>query len=531
MTSSRSSHLVLVLLSTFAVTTAGCGVFGADDAPPAEPETPAPSREGDPNAEGPKAPPVGGPANSSELTNELGVFVAPRGADDAEGTRQHPLARIQAGIDLAKKVGKRVYVCTGTYREALVVADSISVIGGLDCSGSEWRTGAPRTQIEAPTSPAVQATDIVTATRLEGLEIVAPNATEPSASSIGLLVNRANELVVASSKITAGNAMNGSDGTEGAQLVTSTTATGGGSTNAGSCQDVGRCSYDQGWISLAVTAQGGTNACDGVPAHVAESGGGGGVGGLWEVYQNVDFYFRLYREHTFYSASPGEKNRTSAPGEGAADASNGASIGAFAPTGYVAADGAAGADGAPGKGGSGGDGRSPYPTIDPNKMYAQGVWRGYGGAGGGAGGCPGLAGTPGTGGGASIAALLIDSATTFDGTELVSARGGDAGRGTFGSSPTPGGAAGYRLEFVGNDFLIAKPGGRGGAAGVSGNGGSGPSIGIAHVGAGPTIVGATRVTAGEGGAAVDARSRTDALGITKTIPATPAGVSKDILAL
>jgi hypothetical protein len=36
---------------------------------------------------------------------------------------------------------------------------------------------------------------------------------------------------------------------------------------------------------------------------------------------------------------------------------------------------------------------------------------------------------------------------------------------------------------------------------------------------------------GAGGTAVDARSRTDALGITKTIPATPAGLSKDVLTL
>lgn len=535
MTSSSSSKVVFALLANLTFATAGCGVFGGEEpAAQAEATTPEGAAAGaDAKGAGPKAPPVGGPADTSELTNAFGVFVAPNGNDAADGSLERPLATIQAGIELGKQVGKRVYVCTGTYHEALVLADSISVIGGLDCSGSDkrWRTGAARTRVESPTSPAIRANDIVTATRIEGLDIVAPNAIEPSSSSIGLLATHANALVVAASKITAGTAANGTDGTEGAQLVTSPNAVGGYSTNAGSCNDVGRCTYDQGWINNAVVAQGGTNQCDGQPGHIAESGGAGGEGGLWEVYQDVNFYFRLYREHTFYQATNGVKNRTGAAGADSPDAPNGTLLGAFTADGYVPANGAAGADGAPGKGGSGGDGRGPAPTINPNTMAASGVWRGFGGAGGGAGGCPGLAGTPGTGGGASIAALLIDSATTFDTSELTSARGGDAGRGTLGSMPTTGGAAGFLLTFAGNEFLVAKPGGRGGAAGVSGNGGSGPSAGIAHVGPAPTLAGKVLITTGNGGNGVAERSRTDGFGITKTIPATPAGVSTDILAL
>jgi hypothetical protein len=118
--------------------------------------------------------------------------------------------------------------------------------------------------------------------------------------------------------------------------------------------------------------------------------------------------------------------------------------------------------------------------------------------------------------------LLVASATTFDATEIVSGRGGDAGLGAFGSLPTPGGTA----------AAPAAAGGRGGAAGISGNGGAGPSIGIAHVGAAPKLVGTTKATPGKGGAAVEERTRTDdALGVTSTVPATPAGLSTDILAL
>jgi hypothetical protein len=127
--------------------------------------------------------------------------------------------------------------------------------------------------------------------------------------------------------------------------------------------------------------------------------------------------------------------------------------------------------------------------------------------------------------------LLIDSAATIESTELVSARGGDAGRGAFGSTPTAGGAAAFlNADYPGISPTDSKPGGRGGAAGISGNGSNGPSLGIAHAGPAPKVDGATTITASTGGAAIDERSRTDAFGITKTIPATPAGTSTNILA-
>ena len=94
---------------------------------------------------------------------------------------------------------------------------------------------------------------------------------------------------------------------------------------------------------------------------------------------------------------------------------------------------------------------------------------------------------------------------------------------------TPGGQAGANPTGFGS--LVAQPGGRGGAAGAGGNGSAGPSAGIVHAGAAPKLVGTNTITHGAGGPAVDARSRTDALGITKTIPATPAGAANDILAL
>ncbi|MBF5067312.1 hypothetical protein G6O45_29365, partial [Salmonella enterica subsp. enterica serovar Istanbul] len=93
-------------------------------------------------------------------------------------------------------------------------------------TNNEWRTGSGVSRIESPTSPAIRAKDIKSATRLEGLDVNAPNATAPGGSSIGLLADHATALVVARTKIVAGNAMNGENGTEGTQLSHAATANG-----------------------------------------------------------------------------------------------------------------------------------------------------------------------------------------------------------------------------------------------------------------------------------------------------------------
>jgi len=95
MATSTSSRIVLALLANLALASTACGVFSSDDSP-SSPETqppPQPGADGGP-VEVPKAPPVGGPAAQNELTDELGVFVAPSGFDGADGTHGQPLATI-----------------------------------------------------------------------------------------------------------------------------------------------------------------------------------------------------------------------------------------------------------------------------------------------------------------------------------------------------------------------------------------------------------------------------------------------------
>jgi hypothetical protein len=539
MRTDRSSVAAFVLLGALGaiVVAPGCDAFGGDSDDKAV-DQPAPAADGGgaPDADGPKAPPVGGPATSSELTNALGIFVANTGSDSADGTSERPLARIQPAIDLAKKVGKRVYVCAGTYLEALVVADSISIVGGLDCSAPTWKTSTSFSRVEAPESPAIRASNIASPTRLEGLDITAPGATAPSGSSIGLIADKASALVVARSKITAGNAMKGDNGVEGIQLANAATTTGAAIPGAVDCATPSPgLPYCSSFGTPPSGGQGGTNTCVGAPGFVTQAGGTGGTGGLYDVKSvnvmgQTSQLFVAVPNAEAKAAPPG---RTGADGVDSPDGLAAASTGAFSAAGYTPADGNNGTNGTGGSGGSGGDGLYPgaAPFISAAPLNAR--FRGWGGGGGGAGGCPGLAGTAGKGGGASVAAVLIDSATTFDGVQLVAGNGGDAGHGSLGSAPLAGGAR-NNPEIPGQNPTLAPclgdPGGRGGFAGVSTNGGSGPSAGIAHVGAAPKIIGDTKMTPGQGGAGVDVQSRTE-LGITKTVPATEAGVAKEILAL
>lgn len=478
-----------------------------------------------PVADAPKAPPVQGAPQSTDLVETLGVFVTEKGNDAGDGSRTRPFATIQHGIDVAMKVGKRVYVCAGSYSESLTIADSISVIGGLDCSQLEWKPASAdaRSKIVAPTSPAITARGITSATRVSNLDVLAPNATQESGSSIGLLAERAPALVVASSSITAGDGAKGKDGSDGVQLVQTGTLDGTPSQpwavcSALTCKLVAGNRYEKPGGNA-----GATSVCSGAPGHDGEMGGTGGSGGLYRVVRDeAGSFVALPYENNPANLAEGGGSRTSAVGAAGVDGANAALVGTLGAEGYAPASGVAGTDGQPGKGGSGGAGA--FPSFLNLASYEDATIRGMSGAGGGAGGCPGLAGQPGGGGGASIAVALVESPIVLEDTRVASGTGGAPGLGSFGSRPSRGGSAngGTYPEQAG------MHGGNGGVAGTSSNGSAGPSFGVAHVGAAPTLKGATKVEQGKGGAGVEARTKTQGVGGDVSIAATPDGLSEAI---
>jgi hypothetical protein len=505
----------------------GCGIFGSDDtsSPPAATvppgsDPPATTDGGLPEGAPPAA--VGTPM-PSELTNEFGVFVTANATAGGDGTKEHPLATISAGIERVKDLKLRVYVCAGTYAESLTLVNAVSVIGSLGCDGGVWTTGGGRSIVNATTSPAVRAKDITLATRFEGLDVTAPAGTAAAPNSIALIAENATTLTVVSSKLTSAKAFDGVDGTDGVQLTLGANAGGHNGAASGGPFSPAPPAFA---IPFNGGAAGGVGACVGAAGHDPVSGGKGGNGATENCTGNINgaCVWGVLSPATTYDRTDAvaQPAGSGAPGSDGASAS---AIGSFsAADGYAPAGGAAGTDGAPGKGGSGGNSGPLYGgpagsvATDSNRYRV-----GASGPGGGAGGCPGLAGTPGSGGGASVAALVFASpGLTFTTVELVGGAGGRGGKGTFGSLPGAGGLPGTTPPGA----TAATAGSLGGRSGVSGNGAGGPSVALAFTGGAPVVSPDTHTTAGVGGDGVAVRTEPST---SATLPASANGPSKPVL--
>ncbi len=515
---------------------AGCGIFGSDGGdgpaaavtaanPPARDEGDAAAAQQLPDG---APPPAVGTPDTTELTETFGVFVTPTGTADGDGTRQHPFATIAAGIERVKDLKLRVYVCGGTYKEAISLVNAVSVIGSLSCDGGMWKTGGARTILAAPTSPAVRAKDIGNVTRFDGLDVLAPAGTADSPSSIALIAENASALTIANAKLIAAKAFDGIDGTAAIQLTAGTTLNGHASLPFSS-------SLPNPLVGPRANPGqvGGVGSCVGAPGHDGENGktGGDGAAEICTKITHLNGAPTSYWWEIAYNANVPQNRSDGVPGTGApgANGSDGASaskIGAFTLDGYSPLDGIAGADGIPGYGGRGGNGAPTHVGVDCGQANEGSVIDDASGAGGGAGGCPGLAGKAGTGGGASIAALVFNSAgLSLTATELVAAEGGNGGKGAFPSAPSAGGNPGTPEGGT----TLATAGGAGGRAGFSGNGAGGPSVALAHTGGEIVVAPDTHLTAGAAGAGVPERSMVVS-GVTVTIPASVPGPAMPILA-
>lgn len=507
----QSMLTVFSLVLPFAAV--ACGGFDGSDAPSgAGPDVSLPEKkDSDPSkrAEEPAPPaPLPGTPTEDMLTEQYGVFVSATGKPDADGSRANPLSTIAKGIEQGKRTSKHVYVCEGTFNESIILERGISVIGGLDCSAPIWKKTSKATRINAPTSPAMKATNIDIATRVESLEVYAPNGTAAAPTSIGLHAKAAPALVIAASKIVAGRAAAGADGTEGLQLTLGPAANG----QAGTAwRYVVNDNY-----AVQNGGAGGVGQCLGAAGHDGESGGEGGAGGSFTCPGNSSQYFttEAFGLVIVFKPGPGQ-HRSGAAGAAGANGLS-ANAGALTAEGFSPGNGGVGSHGRPGAGGAGSAGEEGL------NAGCNGPWVSGSAAGGGAGGCPGLAGTAGTGGGASIGVLAASSiGLTIEASEVSASDGGAGGVGTFGSSATVGGQSGPGRP--------SYPGGNGGASGVSGSGAGGPSYAIAHTNGEVKVSSNSRLSHGRGGAGVPARTVTQ-LGTTKTIAASAAGDAKDVQA-
>lgn len=397
------------------------------------------------------------------VTDADGLFVSASGSDGAPGTQGAPLRTISAAIKLAAGARRDVYVCAGTYDDAITVAnagDGVALHGGFSCDGGAWkRTGAATSIKPTKTGPVVnvQRTPVV----IEDLEIVARDGAAPSESSVAVIVASSPGATLRRAKITAGRGASGAVGaSDGSSLGVASPGYDATISNPGAartCQ-CGNLTTIGGNGGNQNTAPGsGSPAIMNAPANAGAAGTQGDC-------------------TTFVG-------KNGAPALDGADGAPASTLGSLSSSGWSPSSGADGLVGGVGQGGGGGAG-----NADLN------------GGGGGCGGCGGKGGGGGGAGGGSVGVVSFMSALHLVQTIVSTDRGGDGAAGGAGQQPQQGGSPGQGVTFGGGPYC--NSGGRGGAGGAGGHGGAGAggvSFGVAYAGAAPDVDSASMITVGAPG--------------------------------
>ena len=143
------------------------------------------------------------------VVNSFGVFAdSVGGADGNPGTKELPVQTV--GAALRKLDGKaRVYLCGGTYPEAVTLTSSISLYGGFTCPGGVWtHTGAKATLAPTLRGYALTVAKASLPMVVSDLELVAQAAMEPGESSVTAFLSES--VAVTLRRVTA-NAGKGKD--------------------------------------------------------------------------------------------------------------------------------------------------------------------------------------------------------------------------------------------------------------------------------------------------------------------------------
>jgi hypothetical protein len=429
------------------------------------------------------------------VSERCGIFVAPDGFGGVStnpGTRMRPLASIQAALELAIPGNVNwVFVCAGTYEEHVAMTSihaGLRVFGGLACPGAPEGAWAPvkgrRAVVRQPAADAANAPEwrierSALSVTLEALEITARDATEPSSSSVALLVRDCASVTLRDVVLRAGRGAAGVTGAVGDEGLVEDSYV----PKVSDFERYGvsfRCSTG-GTVS---SGNGGNNAApDGSAARrvLSTSGGEGGT------------------QKECNAMSKGGRNGAS--GKDGAAGAGATSLGGLDGEVWRTPAGTPGTSGTPGEGGGGGaiaEVRSePLPGNNPDNF----------GGGGGGGTCGGGGGHAGGGGGGSFTLMAFGSNVTVAASELTSGDGGAGGAGGAGRDGIDtGGHLGYRGYFPRGTGCFGGQGGQGGRGGNGGGGAGGPSFVVladarSNVVTDAATTAATKVgAAGQGGA-------------------------------
>lgn len=471
------------------------------------------------------------------------VFVAKNGDDANPGTREAPKRTIHAGIDAAALAGLRdVYVATGVYQEAVVLARDVGVYGGYSSDFRVRDLARYETAILAPMPSdaipgAVNGLGVTGGlpgrTVLDGFTVFAYAEKRPGRSSYGVTLADCDDSVRISHNVlhggSGGPGQRGSDGADGTDGVSGSPGVAAFDlyetiqqtygVSVQHCEDLDGLGIPRpvspggpGGVSQcgAVNVSGGAGgnricpAWDSVldrPAApvgseygAAGTGPGAAAGGA----PGQDVFHQAYScdGYSSFGSVEGGNGSDGAPGTdgqsgaGCVNASGLVLGGLWFPA--TAGNGTSG-----GPGGGGGGGGSGAGAWVHTSCFAKGFgYDNFGGSGGGggSGGCQGTAGTAGTGGGGAFTVFVTFSSEPGSLPALASnvvtsgygGPGGDGGNGGVGGTGGPGaqggaGGGSYNPSAPTYPSFRGSKGGQGGRGGPGGGGGGGcggPSYGI-----------------------------------------------------
>lgn len=404
---------------------------------------------------------------------ECGKFVK-EGPAGATGDIDKPFNSIRAALATGEK---RIYVCTGTFYDALDIPLGVEIFGALDCkNGWLWRASPiieERSHVVGePGIPTVRVHgDSSLQARVFGLRIEAVDGFLPGESSIAALVEGG---IVRFDYVQflAGVGVKGADGVELAEPATE------GEPGAPGVWDVmggpfaGGPGVEHTVCPAAISGSGGPGGRLNVNGGFPLAPGGssamplGGAGGL--------------ADSDISDCGPGEDGDDAPiadPGVG------GTGKGSFDGGRFYGAAGAPGNPGVPGGAGGGGGGNAAFACA------TQAGWcSGASGGSGGTGGCGGSGGVGGQAGGSSFGLVSLGATVEVAYSTIAVSRGGMGGGGGDGQL---GGVGGLGGRGIGGAFGVPKAcdggvGGVGGQGGQGGGGSGGHAIAIAYVGVAPT---------------------------------------------
>ncbi|XXX79609.1 hypothetical protein WMF30_12635 [Sorangium sp. So ce134] len=436
------------------------------------------------------------------------MFVSEAGVDGAAGTKLAPLKSIEEAIDrVVGSENPRIYVCIGTYTEAVTVPAGVTIYGRLDCDANWIRVDEEGKETvltaEAGTVP-LKISAKGGSARVEDLHIKAEKIDPQDAAMRGTssiaTIAEGGSITLVRCTLEADDAAPGPTGAPADPPDSAMEGKPGTAGNAACTMEV-----------VAPNAAP-SKACMTGDSAVESKGGVGGIGASDQAYPGYNG-----SPDGIANGSPrlangdcgvggmGKAGDPGVPGLGATG------TGTISSAGYEGALGEPGQLGRPGQGGGGGAGGKGEGAC----TGASADFGGASGGSGGTGGCGGNGGNGGGAGGSSIALLSIDAALTFQEVRLIAKAGGNGGAGSSGQLGGSGATGGDGGKGIPNRPLSAGcaggTGGDGGQGGKGGGGLGGHSIGIAFHGTPPPTNGVEIEygVAGDGGKGDDSDAKYD----------------------